>query len=313
MEVSGGRGRYPYSRGDHLVAELWAYGDESGMHADPPFCLVAGFIAEPATWESFRTKWNEILAEYGVDGGFHAVEFFGGKRSYRQWHGDIRDRFIDKLAGVVAAHEMYPIGSAVEMSAFFQLSKIQREYFSGAQPAVVLSRIVRHKKLTIVGKADSATIETRGLSAPNQAYRVAAMRFLLQAYNLVPDDCAFHVVLGSHNSLASGLTRFFEEKLKERPDGDSHRRFESLTFRDAATTPELQASDLFVYLSNKRLQSTLGIREQRVFPLVDAHNTDPYAVGLQVTDNAVFQSEWAVFIKEMNDKLEQLGSRTRLS
>ena len=41
-KLAGSKGRfYPFDRGKHLkvVVELRAYGDESGTHENPPYCL----------------------------------------------------------------------------------------------------------------------------------------------------------------------------------------------------------------------------------------------------------------------------------
>ena len=67
----------PSDRGNHLivVAELFAFSDESGGGKSDDFGTIAGFVASPAQWEKFRQGWRAVLDAVHVD-TFHASDFF---------------------------------------------------------------------------------------------------------------------------------------------------------------------------------------------------------------------------------------------
>ena len=58
-----------------MAVELFAYGDESGLHKNPRYCLMCGFIASPRQWKIFNKSWKNVLDQFGIS-DFHSTEFF---------------------------------------------------------------------------------------------------------------------------------------------------------------------------------------------------------------------------------------------
>ena len=275
---------------------LYAYGDESGLHASPKYCLVAGYIGLPDQWDTIEPEWESVLAEYAITGGFHAHRFFSGRKPYRTWDRVKRDGLLDRLVEIISQHEMYPIGAAVEVNAFYTLPEPQREYFTGAKPEAVIERY--QGALTVIGEARRVRLETKGRSAPQQPYRVAVLRFLAQAVNYTPADCRLHIVLGSHNTLASGVVEYINNHFKM---SDA---LASVTYAKAAQTPLLQAADLYAYLMARRL-SGVSMEEREISALKAIAVRHP---SFQLVDTAQFAGEWAVFLKDFNDELNRRGA-----
>lgn len=305
--LRGGSGPCPYRQGLHLLLPtvIYAYGDESGVHQNPVYCAVAGYIGEPEQWESFKPAWDAVLEHHGVVGGFHALEFFGGKKQYRLMDGSIRNSLIDNLAGVIDAHEVYRIGEAVNVDAFLGLPEIQRKYFTGAHVQIAVETV--DHPLTISGIVRNVSVGTIGRHAYRQAYRAAIIRFLARALQAMPENCALHVVLGSHNTLAAGVVDFFNNRIRssDYPDG---RSFESVTYVAAHQSPQLQASDLFAYLWRRYLSGfPLDDRGRKTFRTLDSKGH-----RLTVADGPTFAGEWEVLIHNANNET-QLDTRGLLS
>ena len=102
--LRGGKGRYPYHIGKHLIAalHLWAYGDESGIDERAKYCLILGYIAAPLQWQRFNELWKMALKNYEVP-EFHSIDFFPRDRQrsstnpYRGWSDERRIEFYRAL------------------------------------------------------------------------------------------------------------------------------------------------------------------------------------------------------------------------
>lgn len=289
-----------------LPTMLYAYGDESGLHQNPVYCVVAGYIGEPEQWESFNPAWNAVLERHGVLDGFHALEFFGGKKQYRSMDGGLRNSLINDLVNVIADHEVYRIGVAVNVDAFLGLPEIQRKYFTGGHVQIAVE--TTDHPLTISGIVKNATsVAVGGPHAHRQVYRAAIIRFLARALEVTPENCALHVFLGSHNALSAGVVDFFNSRINssDYPGGQS---FDSVTYLDARRSPQLQASDLVVYLWRRYL-SGLSLDERGQETLQGLDSKGHY---LSVAGETTFTGEWEALIRHSSNAA-QVNTRGLLS
>ena len=68
--------------------EFTCHWDESGVDpgtttrskSDMPILVVSGYLAHVREWEAFNSKWNPIIAEYGLNDGFHMAPFANNKK-----------------------------------------------------------------------------------------------------------------------------------------------------------------------------------------------------------------------------------------
>ncbi len=81
---------------------LIAYMDESGHAADPrsKFVGMGGLVAQDSAWNQFETEWHDALAEAGIEGGFHMVDFAGRQGPYKGWEEERRRKLFGTLVAV---------------------------------------------------------------------------------------------------------------------------------------------------------------------------------------------------------------------
>ena len=189
-KLAGSNGRfYPFDRGKHLkvVVELRAYGDESGTHENPPYCLVAGWIGSPRQWRLFEDSWNEVLHEYSIS-EFHSTDFFNRKHNkssgnpYRDWDDARSQAFLNALSNIVIERRIFPIGGAVDVKAFMSYSEGERRYLTSAQ-------IKQSGKWVTTG-------------APTRPYQLAFPLFLTEAAQAAKGDAVIQFVLDQNNNEA---------------------------------------------------------------------------------------------------------------
>ncbi len=85
------------------MALLGAYFDESGVHKDAHFTVVAGFVGLKTRWSKFEKKWKKVLDKYEVK-ELHMNVFVGEKDDFRGWGPPKRAAFLDELIGILEAH-----------------------------------------------------------------------------------------------------------------------------------------------------------------------------------------------------------------
>ena len=132
----GGVGEFPYHEGRHLIAKLWVLADESGTHAKPSHCIVGGYIASPAQWDSFEKVWKLVLEKFGVP-DFHSKDFFprasNGERLswYNGWTDKKADLFLMHLTSLIHVSELWPVGGIVDVAAFESRSFGEKKHYTG--------------------------------------------------------------------------------------------------------------------------------------------------------------------------------------
>ena len=110
---------------------LSSYCDEFG-HADDPtkrVMGVAGLLARSDAWSQFVPDWDSICDEEHVPKPFHMVDFVHQKEDFKiGWESEEkRLRVLGRLLSAVENIHAMPIGAAVVLDDFRNLSESQRE------------------------------------------------------------------------------------------------------------------------------------------------------------------------------------------
>ena len=90
---------------------LFAYFDESGMHADPKHVLFGGFIGRKSNWRRLEWKWKRVLKRDGVD-AFHYTDCRMFRKAYHGWTRKKRDDHLRDLVKAIDQSGVVPAGAA---------------------------------------------------------------------------------------------------------------------------------------------------------------------------------------------------------
>jgi hypothetical protein len=232
--IRGSRGKYPYDEGRHLlvIIDLYAYGDESGLQDRPPYCLLAGYIASPNQWRLFNHDWQEILKAYGVP-LFHAKEFFPFQaRShnpvYKGWQTEKAKTFVFSLGEAINNHAIHPLGCAIDVKAFESFSIGERRFLTGAG-------------------WNSQTGTFKYLGKPASPYLAVFESFVRAALDRTPPKARLHLVFHSQREMEPKVCEIFADMITNSHLMPRGKRPESIGYRSADNSPELQACDLYAY------------------------------------------------------------------
>ena len=113
------------------VTLIITYGDESGLDEKAEYFLMGGFVGTLLDWKTVRSEWQQVLRQFGVP-EFHSADFFGGKGQYRYWEGSHRDSLLDSLLSVLGNSRVIPLGCAIRIRDFLELTSKERRVLSGA-------------------------------------------------------------------------------------------------------------------------------------------------------------------------------------
>jgi len=232
----GGRGTYPYNDGSNLVAELFVNADESGMHAKPTWVLVYGYIAGPETWDAFGQDWNGILAdpEYAIE-VFHAIDFFQGRKPFREWKAEKRNQFLGHLVEAINRHKLYPVGRGISYEAFMAQPTWFRRYLTGGRL-----------------RSEGIFVYT---GAPNDAYHVALQELMTDALARADEHAMVHFIMGQQDRVEGYAVGHLNRiRTIMEAEGDSRaRQLGSIAYSTGTITKGLQAAALWNYLCQSKL------------------------------------------------------------
>ncbi len=243
------------------VTQIIAYGDESGLDEKAEYFLMGGFVGTPLDWQTVRTEWQQVLRQFGVP-EFHSADFFGGKGQYRYWEGRHRDSLLDSLLSVLGNSSVIPLGCAITMSEFLELTSNERRLLSGAHMKLRLS-LRRRDTSQLFETGIGRKLE--GPDAEKQVYRVGFRYFLAAVAYKSPPSCSIEVFLDKNEEFAPGAFEYFTERKKghKYPGG---RKLQSLDFVDSAKEPAIQAADLYAHVVARQLNGhPKDPRRQRVW------------------------------------------------
>ena len=234
--IRASKGKYPYNRGKHLLAilNLYAYADESGMHEDPLFFVLAGYIASPRQWGFFCKDWQKVLDSFDVP-AFHAKDFFQLKakqlhEQYSNWPEDKNRQFISELSRAINSYRLYPIGCAVDVRAFNNFTIGERRYLTGG------NWNAKKGRFTTSGK-------------PSAPYLAAFHYYVRAALDRTPDKAKLHLVFDYQNVMKSKARQTFYEMAVLPSLVKGSEKLDSINYLYSPDKPQLQAADLFTYIT----------------------------------------------------------------
>lgn len=212
-----------------MVIDLFAYADESGIQDGATHCVVSGYIGSPRQWKILIRDWSDVLQQHGIS-EFHASPFFARKRvprkknPYRDWSDQQAEQFLDKLISVINQRHLYPIGGAVDITAFNSFTVGERRFLTFG--------VFKNSKWKSSG-------------APSRPYQLAFGTLLLEACEKASNSAKVHFVFDQSKESPLAIQTFNQIK-----DGQRHKVWEhlgSVTFADRRQTIGLQAADLLTH------------------------------------------------------------------
>lgn len=229
MPLKGSKGPYPYHEGKHLImaARMLVRTDETGIHANAPACVIAGFVSSPGQWKLFDADWRAVLRSYRVD-CFHGKIFFNRKKirrkernPYLNWSDRRADDFFEALLSVIDKRKIVPVGGAVDVPAFEALSY-------GEQCA-----LVSYWKRRGVRKTSTPV-----------PYHLAFRMMLVDAADHTDPATELHFLMARQEEYQQ---RAFEAYAGMKKSVEQHEaRFKSFGVAEPIDQPSLQAADLML-------------------------------------------------------------------
>jgi hypothetical protein len=94
---------FPYRKRKWAVLNLNGYFDESGIHAQAPVIVVAGYVAPEREWRRFEAKWKRVLRDSGVS-QYHTkdIEAVPPQGVYEGWSRKRADKLTDRVVHIAA-------------------------------------------------------------------------------------------------------------------------------------------------------------------------------------------------------------------
>jgi hypothetical protein len=293
--IQGSRVKYPYYEGKHLIVpiELFVFADESGIQSSAKYCLVLGFIGSPRHWGKFEIEWKKVLDNYKVT-EFHAKEFFGKnpKRmrigQYQNWTSIQADSFLEGLLSVVRSRRLYPVGGAVDVTAFNSFTHDERRFFTG-------------------GLIDKTRIKWRTSGAPSKPYYFAMNLLIVDALSNADPDANLHFIFDEQNVLQSRAIQTFRENFKAGPlsKGLDIMQVKSVTFANSIDEPGLQLADMYAYAWHRYLARKELVSEgiHRILETITPKRAKR-GPGIVIFDRAPFQKLLNKLPTDVQDRLK---------
>ena len=224
-----------------MVLQLFAVGDESGIQAGAPYCLISGYIGSAKEWLAFGPQWEAVLKDAGVE-WFHARQFLGrdnhGRRlgPYAAWTDDEARVFLKKLADVINQRRLNPIGVAVDTGAFNALTQGERRWLTGGLWAARPDDLSRGRW-------------THNTGAPTKPYYLAFQFFLVQAAQNAAKDAQINFLFDRQNVLQAQAINMFQQTVERgliKIEGyEKYLRW--IAYGNSPDEPSLQAADLHTH------------------------------------------------------------------
>jgi len=222
---------------------LEAYLDESGIHNGAAICVIAGYWGLASQWKWFDKKWRATLQDFNFPlKDFHATDLIGSRL-----HGPM----LEKLAEVISKFHLYPVTVGIIVDDFNSFSLKQRKFMTGA---------------TLVGN----TGKFKSSGAPNKPYFVPFGFCLRKITDYTKPGRKVNFFFGLDRPMANYAKEMFKQ-IKTADDWPgsawkSKNRVGDPAFPLAKQTPQLQAADLLVLLSYRRMLERHAANDWRVSP-----------------------------------------------
>jgi hypothetical protein len=100
-----------------LTIVLKAFVDGSDPRENVPVAVVAGFVSNVATWESFEAQWNPLMKELGL-ARWHAADFRNRKGQYANWPSAQFLYSKGQVLKTLNSCQLLGVGCAVDINVF---------------------------------------------------------------------------------------------------------------------------------------------------------------------------------------------------
>jgi Protein of unknown function (DUF3800) len=101
-----------FSSKTDLFAMLTAYFDDSGTSDNDPVVAVGGYVASTTMWDTFNSRWRELLLRNGIKRMRRAdLENLVGE--FADWNPDRRTAFVKKAHAIIKRCTYAPLGVAI--------------------------------------------------------------------------------------------------------------------------------------------------------------------------------------------------------
>jgi hypothetical protein len=255
-----------------VPVDLYVYADESGIQAGAPFCVVAGYIGNPETWETLRRSWKKVINGFGVT-EFKSTEFFTrntlGQRvgEYEGWSNKKARRYLAALTDLIHGANIEPIGVGIIWAAFKALSIGERRYLTGGN-------------LRVTGYSARWKGST---GAPTKPYFFLMLTLMkLSVGKTISEKGFIHFTFDEQNEFDDHAERLYREIKATQLHPVEMGRMGDLKFSVSKRTPELQAADMYAHIvysrftrgndmeSGREIAADVLTRKQPGFPILDA-------------------------------------------
>lgn len=248
--LRGGRGRFPYNVGEHLIVELqtFAFGDGCGTR-NRPYTVVCAYIGKPWAWNSMNLDWEAVYKAKGLR-EVHAVELFSRRHyvkassnnPYKDWSLYDVKVFIDALATAVHKHQktIRPISIVVNNLDFHSLSH-------------------REKRLLTTGRFlhwNHRNMQWLTSGKPSEPYMLVVQTLMKRVFEISDQRSRVHFVFDRQET--DGITRNLVRQIINRKIWPEYPRMGDFTAGDSAQHPGIQMADVHAYLLNRYVLSQSG-------------------------------------------------------
>lgn len=198
---------------------LYAFLDESGIHAGAKVLAVGGWMGTPDEFETLASHWNTTLRRARVK-AFHFVDFNHSIKEFEGWKPKWKETFLRDLFDVLDRRELTGVSGAILMDDF-------KEVIKNSSGTVLHEEhgpywVCLHHCIGVISKRVSAEVI---------------------------------YVVDRQQEFDSLLRESFENLRALRPDYAL--RMGGITFKPKTEFPQLQAADLLVGETAKSLQNRL--------------------------------------------------------
>ncbi len=253
---------------------------------------MAGYIGLPREWDRLNKKWQALIRRYGVD-EFHAHEFFSreentGQRigAYGNWTNAKSNLFIERLCRLIDDHDIYPVGSIIDVKAFSSLAEGIQRGLTG-------------------GKLKQWRDKWTDSGSP-KPYHAAFQAFLADAAVYRDDDSTRIDFIFDKQTVYEGRAKYAFANILTSADPELS-RFRSIAYDCSQEHPGLQASDLVTHCLHRAVEMRSGIdaERRRVFlRLMNKRNR------MLIWDAKLLDSLLANIPEDYRERLAAMGTRT---
>jgi hypothetical protein len=227
--------------------------DETGIQRNDPYCTIAGYVGTAAEWERFSSDWRFVLQAYMQNippnqRYFHALEFYGNDRKYKNWTSGKRNSFMEALFSVINDYDLALFSGTVDSRIFFLLSEDERRYLTGG-----IHNGFKWKKS----------------GGPNTQYYVPFHFGIIQPTDYVPEGDKLFPTMSRQDQYEINALQLYEAVLNSEPPLKCRRKLaDEMVFSDPKSVAALQAADLATYWMGRLMTHRARTRDltDQTFP-----------------------------------------------